>query len=161
MLTIGLLQESGTTTNISWLVWVVLAIFVVMVFLGWWASSRLPKEDETVPLHESTHNGHEEAISREEETAPELTGTSVGPDDLVSLEGIGPKVAEVLAGLGITTFAALAAADPEEIKRALAAAGYGFMEPEGWVEQAKLAASGDHEGLRRLQTDLKGGRRAH
>jgi cytoskeletal protein RodZ len=55
--TIGLLQESTSTMDISWLVWVILAIFVLMVFLGWWASARLPKEDETIHLHNGDHDG--------------------------------------------------------------------------------------------------------
>jgi hypothetical protein len=33
------------------------------------------------------------------------------------------------------------------------------MEPAGWVEQAKLAAVGNEEGLQKLQGELKGGRR--
>jgi len=67
MMTIGLLQESSTTMDISWLVWVLLAIFVLMVFLGWWASSRLPKEDETVSLPGGEHAGHEEPTLNQDE----------------------------------------------------------------------------------------------
>jgi hypothetical protein len=33
------------------------------------------------------------------------------------------------------------------------------MNPEGWIEQAHLAANGDWDGLARLQADLKGGRK--
>jgi hypothetical protein len=34
-----------------------------------------------------------------------------------------------------------------------------MMSPEGWIEQADLAAQEDWEGLEKLQTELKGGRR--
>jgi len=53
MLAIRLLQEGGTAgPDISWLIWVVLGVFVLMVFLGWWASKRLPVEDEPVHGHD-------------------------------------------------------------------------------------------------------------
>jgi predicted flap endonuclease-1-like 5' DNA nuclease len=89
-------------------------------------------------------------------------GEAVAPlaDDLVSLEGIGPKVAKLLEGAGITTFKALAKADPARVKEVLDAAGYKYMDPAGWIEQAKFAAAGDKEGLAKLQSELKGGRRA-
>jgi hypothetical protein len=35
-----------------------------------------------------------------------------------------------------------------------------YMNPAGWIEQAKLAASGDMEGLKKLQAELQGGRRS-
>ncbi len=52
MLAIKLLEEGGTTgPDISWLIWVVLGAFLGMVFLGWWASKRLPAEEEPVQAH--------------------------------------------------------------------------------------------------------------
>jgi hypothetical protein len=35
-----------------------------------------------------------------------------------------------------------------------------MMDSAGWIEQAKLAAAGDKEGLSRLKDELKGGRKA-
>lgn len=64
-------------------------------------------------------------------------------DDLMKIEGIGPKVASILKGAGITTFAALADADSTKVQDALNAAGLQMMNPDGWIEQAKLAAKGD------------------
>jgi hypothetical protein len=54
MLAIHALQEGASPANISWLVWVVLVIFLIMVLLGWWASGRLPNDDEVVVLHEGS-----------------------------------------------------------------------------------------------------------
>jgi hypothetical protein len=34
-----------------------------------------------------------------------------------------------------------------------------MMNPEGWIEQARLAAQGDREELAKLQAELKGGRK--
>ena len=166
MLTFRFLQEGSTGMGFSWLVWVALAIFGGMVVLGWWASGRLPKEDDNVQPHGGDAATDEEVVASHVEEAPEKLEEPVMPlpvaeaDDLAKLEGIGPKVAELLASLGITTFAALAAADTNVIMDALEEAGYGFMDPAGWIEQARLAAAGDEERLRMLQEELKGGRRA-
>lgn len=139
--------EGAGEGGLGWLVWVALAIFLVMVLLGWWVSSKgwLKKEEELVPAAHEDH-GHAEA-------APAV------PDDLTTLEGIGPKVAQLLNGIGITTFKGLAEADLGKLREALDAAGYKYMEPAGWVEQAALAAKGDAEGLKALQDSLKGGRK--
>ncbi len=175
MLASRLLEES-TGANTNWLVWVVLIVFALMVLLGWWVASKgwLKKEEE--PRHEEhghEAHAHEEparAVPVHETPAPEpvsfsveaapVEPVSVEPDDLVSLEGIGPKVAKLLAGIGITTFKQLAESDLAKLREALDGAGYKYMEPAGWVEQAAFAARGDKEGLAKLQGELKGGRRA-
>jgi predicted flap endonuclease-1-like 5' DNA nuclease len=157
MLAIRLLQENGTGPDISWLVWVVLICFVFMVFLGWWASKRLSKDEEPVEsqTHMETAHVEQEAVSGIESAS----AVAVVPDDLTMLEGIGPKVAQVLEGIGITTFAALAKSDSAQVQEALNAAGYKYMDPRGWIEQADLVAKGDSERLKKLQDLLKGGRR--
>ncbi len=45
------------------------------------------------------------------------------------------------------------------MKSVLNEAGLQMMNPEGWIEQAELAAHGDWDGLEKLQGELKGGRR--
>jgi predicted flap endonuclease-1-like 5' DNA nuclease len=80
-------------------------------------------------------------------------------DDLTRLEGSGPKVAKLLGEAGITAFQGLARADAADIQKALDAAGLQLTNPQGWIEQADLAAKGDWEGLGRLQGELKGGRK--
>ncbi len=95
------------------------------------------------------------AVPAEAVAAP----AAVPPDDLTRIEGIGPKVAKVLASIGITTFRALAEADYSRVKQALVDAGWPYMDPASWMEQAKLAAEGRWEELALLQDRLKGGRR--
>jgi len=61
MLAIRLLEEGGTTgPDISWLIWIVLGVFIAMVFLGWWASKRLPVEEEPLQSHEEHAHGEHE-----------------------------------------------------------------------------------------------------
>jgi large subunit ribosomal protein L17 len=155
MYTVRLLQEGGTLSDMGGLVYVVLIIFFLMVLLGWLVVSKgwLKKEEE--PKHEE--HDHAEPAPIESKSAPVKISAA---DDLTELEGIGPKVAQVLAGIGISTFESLAKADHGTVKAALDAAGYKYMDPAGWIEQATLAAKGDTEGLKKLQDSLKGGRKA-
>ena len=139
MYALYLLSEEGPNTSLSWLLWVALGFFVLMVLIGWWISRN--KGSKPTVQHKA-HAGEKST------------------DDLTKLEGIGPKVAKVLGGAGITSFADLAQADAVKVQEALNAAGMQMMNPEGWIEQAKLAAKGDMEGLAKLQDELKGGRRA-
>lgn len=81
-------------------------------------------------------------------------------DDLVKIEGIGPKVAEALNAAGIVMFAQLAESSVEDIQKIMTEAGLKMMNPEGWIEQAKLAAKGDWKGFEKLQEKLVAGRAA-
>jgi len=92
------------------------------------------------------------------EAASESMPSSV-PDDLTIIEGIGPKLAEVLRTGGITSFRQLAATTPEQLQQIITRAGIRIGDPTTWPEQAALAASGNLQALRELQDTLKGGRR--
>jgi predicted flap endonuclease-1-like 5' DNA nuclease len=85
----------------------------------------------------------------------------VQSDDLVLIEGIGPKIAELLNNAGITTFAQLANTKPAAIKTILEAAGkrYQMHDPATWPKQAALARDGKTTELQKLQDQLKGGRK--
>lgn len=90
--------------------------------------------------------------------APEPPPAPVKKDDLRKIEGVGPKVQERLNEAGILTFSQLGRASQKKLKGILEAAGYGYMDPGAWAEQARLAAKGDWEGLAALKANLKGGR---
>ncbi|MBX2875956.1 MAG: 50S ribosomal protein L27 [Saprospiraceae bacterium] len=81
-------------------------------------------------------------------------------DDLKKIEGIGPKIAQILQENGIKTFADLGKAKITSLRKFLAEAGprYKMHEPRTWPKQAKLAAKGDWEKLTKLQDELKGGK---
>lgn len=99
--------------------------------------------------------------ARAVEVAVEVAAAPVAPDNLEIIEGIGPKIAEVLAQNGIATFAALAGASSEHLRGLLLAAGRRFAvsDPSTWPAQAALAATGDRDALTAMQADLKGGRK--
>lgn len=89
-----------------------------------------------------------------------LPTSILSEDDLTKIEGIGPKIAEILKTNGINTFALLSKSKPATIKSILEAQGkrYVMHDPTTWPKQATLAAKGDWAKLTTLQDELKGGR---
>lgn len=88
------------------------------------------------------------------------TQTATKADDLTLVEGIGPKIAELLTQAGITTFAQLANAKPTAIKSILETAGkrYQMHDPATWPKQAALARDGKTAELAKWQGELKAGK---
>jgi large subunit ribosomal protein L21 len=82
-------------------------------------------------------------------------------DDLTKIEGIGPKINEIMAKAGITTFQQLADTSVDKLKELLKAAGGRFAshDPSTWAEQSALAAKGDWAAFTALTDALNGGRR--
>ena len=79
-------------------------------------------------------------------------------EELTKIEGIGPKVQEILYSAGITTFAGLAGADPADISGVLEENGLGMHQPQTWPQQAALARDGKWDELATLQDELDGGK---
>lgn len=86
--------------------------------------------------------------------------TAVKKDDLKKIEGVGPKIAQILQNNGILTFEDLGKAKVTSLRKFLAEAGprYKMHQPGTWPKQAKLAAKGDWDKLAKLQEELKGGK---
>ena len=101
-----------------------------------------------------------EAPAAKAPAAPAPSTDSEAKDNLTKIEGIGPKVQELLQGSGIYTFTALAGANADQIKEILAGGGsrYQMMDPTTWPQQAQLAAEGKWDELEVLQDKLDGGR---
>ena len=88
-----------------------------------------------------------------------LDGKKVKENDLTMIEGVGPKISEILSNGGLDTWAKVAAATPEQIKEILVAAGtrYQIHNPGTWPRQAELAVSGKWAALQKWQDELDGG----
>jgi hypothetical protein len=138
MLFMKLLSEEGPNTELGWLLYVVFGFFFLMVIIGWLVSRNQKPAEAAVHAHAEPK--HE--------------------DDLVIIEGIGPKVAKVLNAAGILSFDDLAHTSAEKVNNLLKSAKLSMMDSAGWIEQAKLAAKGDMDGLKKMQDEMKGGRRA-
>ena len=139
MYALNLLLQEDPNTSLSWLLWVALGFFFLMVVVGWLASRNKGSQPEVMS------GAHAEKSA----------------DDLTVLEGVGPKVAKILNEAGYASFADLANADPAVVDKVLDANNLQMMDSAGWIEQAKLAAAGNIEGLKKLQEELKGGRKAN
>lgn len=85
--------------------------------------------------------------------------TPATPDKLTKVEGIGPKIQELLNKAGIHSFAQLASTSVETIKGILKEAGgiYASKNPGTWPAQAQMAADGKWNELKEWQDELDGG----
>jgi NADH-quinone oxidoreductase subunit I len=93
--------------------------------------------------------------------AAEKPAAPAKADDLKRVEGIGPKISGILQVAGITTFAQLADTDEDRIKKILEEADPKLLQlahPASWPQQARLAATGKWDELKRYQETLKRGR---
>lgn len=84
----------------------------------------------------------------------------LGMDDLKVVEGIGPKIDELLVADGITTWHQLSTTPVERIQSILDAGGSGFRiaNPSTWARQAGLLASARWAEFKTLTDELTAGR---
>ncbi len=87
------------------------------------------------------------------------TRKNIIKDDLTKIEGIGPKIEEVLNASSIKTYKKLATLNVKTLRTILEKAGprYKNYNPRTWRQQANLAAKGNWDTLKQLQKELKGG----
>ncbi len=103
------------------------------------AKAAAPKAEKAAPM---------------EAAAKKATGKA---DDLKKIEGVGPKIASTLVEAGIATFADLAKAKPAAISEIIAGV-RGNHVTDTWPAQAKLAADGKWDELKKWQDELDGGK---
>lgn len=142
-----------------------LAAASLLALLLWWWLRRQPEEEVILRTKLGTIS-RVRGIGKLTPVPPETSEPAqvsreagAAADDLKRIAGIGPKIAGVLQAAGIDTYAQLATTDVERLEQILGEAGIRVADPGTWPEQAGLAAAGDWDGLARLQSQLKGGRR--
>ncbi|MEM6395157.1 MAG: helix-hairpin-helix domain-containing protein [Bacteroidota bacterium] len=104
--------------------------------------------------------GDFESDSKFEKMALKKMGfSSMNPNDLKVVEGIGAKIEGLLKDEGINTWSDLSQTSVDRIQEILDAAGSRFRlaKPGTWPQQAALAAAGKWEELQKLQDELQGG----
>ena len=89
-----------------------------------------------------------------------FAGKKIKKDDMKVIEGIGPKIAELLADVGIDTWEKLSMTSPYRLREILEGGGpqYNIHDPETGRKQAGLAAYGKWDELKTLQDELSGGK---
>jgi small subunit ribosomal protein S1 len=117
-----------------------------------------PKAEPVAVVVEETPKAEPAAVVVEE--VPVSKKADAKADDLKKIEGIGPKIEELLHNAGIITFADLAKAEPSAIKEILNAAGsrYQMHDPSSWPMQSEMAANGEWDKLKDWQDNAKGGK---
>lgn len=93
------------------------------------------------------------------DAAAVVLGKRIRRDDLTVIEGIGPKIAEIISADGIDTWRSLSLTQPTHIRGLLDLAGssYSIHDPGTWPEQAGLLADGRWEEFKALAEELDGG----
>ena len=124
-----------------------------------------PAAEEEKPAEETP--AAEEKPAEETPVAEEAPATEEAPaeepaakDDLKKIEGIGPKIEELLHNAGILTYAQLGDASTERLKEILTEAGgtYATKDCSTWAQQSQMAAAGEWDKLKAWQDELDGGK---
>lgn len=125
-------------------------------------SIKLKVENELVRAVDETKKLRNESqvIVTKPSSKPTMEIVKEG-DDLKRIEGVGPKIEQLLNADNINNFKDLMEAEVSRIKATLFAAGpnYAVHDPSTWAEQAKLASEAKWGELKSLQEALKGGKR--
>lgn len=96
-------------------------------------------------------------VAKAKAAAPVKGTTEV---NFTKIEGIGPKIAQLIAEAGISTYAGLGDMKKKDLQAILALGGkrYAMHDPTTWPKQAKLLDKGKLKELKKLQDELKGGK---
>jgi predicted flap endonuclease-1-like 5' DNA nuclease len=108
-----------------------------------------PKIDLATPVAFDMPVPEPVAVAASDGERPAIAAAVGAPDDLKRIKGLGPKLATLLASLGVTRFDQIAAwteADIAEVDRFLGTF-QGRILRDNWVEQAGYLARGDEAGF--------------
>jgi len=120
------------------------------------AEPETPAAPEPAPEPTPVEERHPTPAEAVEPTAPVPVADAVpasepaaGPDDLTRMKGVGPRLADQLNSVGITSFAQIAALTPAEAVALDAKLGnfQGRLERDRWIEQAGYLAKDDVAGF--------------
>jgi predicted flap endonuclease-1-like 5' DNA nuclease len=138
--------------------------------LNWLLSSWLRKSDDGQGAGSGVHSAHAAPLASAsmasstsggiDIVAAAAAGFSVkGQDDIIIIEGIGPKIKELFNTHGVTTFAQVSKMSVAEMSAILDKGGPRFKlaNPGSWAEQAHLAHTNQWAALKKLQDELYAG----
>ena len=122
------------------------------------------KDDKKVKTAASTTSNKADDVSNVDVAAAKAAGFRVkiknGQDDFTVIEGIGPKINELIHAEEIHTYSQLGKTFVEDIQKILDKAGprYTLAKPGTWPAQADMASSNKWESLKAWQEKLDGGK---
>jgi len=164
----------GSDLFMPWLMWM-LGAFILGAILGWILKQLFGGSDDGDQIDYSGKiKGLEAdlAACRREKASLAAAATAAAAaivatpkiddsvkDDYTKVEGIGPKIKELLNKDGLWSFKQLSEASVDRIQKVLDAAGpaYKVHNPKTWAEQALMAHEGKWDALKKWQDELSGG----
>ena len=104
--------------------------------------------------------GDQNTPSKVAKMAMKILGFSNNPEDLTIIEGVGPKISDLLKAGDVKNWSDMANAPVSRLEEILAEAGSRFKlaNPSTWPKQAALAAAGKWGELKKYQDFLDGGK---
>ena len=131
----------------AWLLLIIVAVVIVLAIWWWWRQTQQRQSRPPMPIP---------MPAERLEALPALAVPEA--NDLAAIEGIGPRIHDILNDAGIKTFAQLADTPVARIREILVAAELRVpANPSTWPAQARLAAESKWRELKELQDSLKGG----
>ncbi len=113
---------------------------------------------EVAKKSEDTKVATKKTAEKSTDSESSTKSTKSEDEDLTKIEGIGPKIAQVLADNDIATFAQLADTDTDKVREILTTQKLAQHDPETWSKQAEMARDAKWDELTTWQDKLKGGK---
>ena len=174
-MTLSIFANQNTWHLIELFLWMLGAFLIGWFFWRWWYQDKYKNEiQEWKSKYEEMENELNSTIKVKKVAAPGVIMATTANfvdgvakvddsviDDLKMIEGIGPKIQELLNNDSIFSFKQLSETRISQLKNILEAAGsrYKMHVPDSWPEQARLAYEDKWDELKELQDNLKGGRK--
>jgi predicted flap endonuclease-1-like 5' DNA nuclease len=119
-------------------------------------SQSITSEPKSIDIASKDDNNTSKSIKKDNQSISDSTIPIISNDQLQILEGIGPKVEEILHNKGIKSFDQLARKSSSDIRIVLDEFGtkYRMLDPQPWIDQAVLAEKGDWDNLVIKQREL-------
>ena len=121
------------------------------------APVKKTEEKESAPKADTPKAEAKAPVEKKAPAKKAAPKKAASKDDLTKIEGIGPKIAETLTNAGVATFADLSTQKPAKISEIIADV-RGSHVPDTWPKQAKMAADGQWDELKKWQDEMDGGK---
>ena len=167
------LAQEPQASGIPFWVWLILGIVLLAIVLGLVLGSRTAAQEddntmrsttvtdapvaipqtgtvvEKAPTRTTSDGGAQIYSTNVETPGVESSESVLNSHDLTMINGIGPGIQKVLNDAGIYTFDQLARSTPEDLRTIIRMSGLRSDDPANWPEQARLAAEGKWDDMKR------------
>jgi predicted flap endonuclease-1-like 5' DNA nuclease len=143
--------------------WPILVVFLIFVIVGvlWARRGKRIDLDQEQPITPTLSREPQPAAAIPEVKPPffriePMEGT---PDNLLEIKGLGPRIAMMLNGLGVTRFEQIARLTSDEQRQLDQHLGpfKGRIDQDRWIDQARILASGDRAAFEAEFGKINGG----